>query len=78
MKVLIIGLGSIALKHIKALQELYPSVVIYALRRKGELSKKLEGVIEIFDMDEIAVDTLSFILISNPTSVHYDTIQKVI
>ena len=78
MKVLIIGLGSIALKHIKALQELYPSVVIYALRRKGEPSKGIKGVIEIFDMDEIAVDTLSFILISNPTAVHYDTIQKVI
>ena len=78
MKVLIIGLGSIALKHIKALQELYPSIVIYALRRKGEPSKGIKGVIEIFDMDEIAVDTLSFILISNPTAVHYDTIQKVI
>ena len=62
----------------KAFQELYPSVVIYALRRKGEPSKGIKGVIEIFDMDEIAVDTLSFILISNPTAVHYDTIQKVI
>ena len=78
MKVLIIGLGSIALKHIKALQELYPSVVIYALRRKGEPSKGIMGVVEIFDIDEIAMETLSFILISNPTSVHYDTIQKVI
>ena len=78
MKVLIIGLGSIALKHIKALQELYPSVVIYALRRKGEPFKEIRGVIEVFDIDEIAMETLSFILISNPTSVHYDTIQKVI
>ena len=60
------------------MQELYPSIVIYALRRKGEPSKGIKGVIEIFDMDEIAVDTLSFILISNPTAVHYDTIQKVI
>ena len=78
MKVLIIGLGSIALKHIKALQELYPSVVIYALRRKGESFKGIKGVIEVFDIDGIAMETLSFILISNPTSVHYDTIQKVI
>ena len=78
MKVLIIGLGSIALKHIKALQELYPSVVIYALRRKGELSKKLEGVIEVFNINDIEVDTLSFILISNPTAVHYQTIKEVI
>ena len=78
MKVLIIGLGSIALKHIKALQELYPSVVIYALRRKGEPFKGIKGIIEVFDIDEIAIDTLSFILISNPTSVHYDTIQKII
>ena len=78
MKVLIIGLGSIALKHIKALQELYPSVVIYALRRKGEPFKGIKGIIEVFDIDEIAIDMLSFILISNPTSVHYNTIQKVI
>ena len=78
MKVLIIGLGSIALKHIKALQELYPSVVIYALRRKGELSKGIKGVIEIFDINEIDIDSIDFILISNPTSVHYDTIQKII
>nr|WP_314289715.1 Gfo/Idh/MocA family oxidoreductase [uncultured Capnocytophaga sp.] len=78
MKVLIIGLGSIALKHIKALQELYPSVVIYALRRKGEPSKGIMGVVEIFDIDEIAIDTLSFILISNPTAVHYQTIKEVI
>ena len=63
MKVLIIGLGSIALKHIKALQELYPTVVIYALRRKGESSKGIKGVIEIFDISEIKVDTLSFNLI---------------
>ena len=77
MKVLIIGLGSIALKHIKALQELYPTVVIYALRREGEPLKEIEGVVEIFAIDEIAVDTLSFILISNPTAVHYDTIKKV-
>ena len=77
MKVLIIGLGSIALKHIKALQELYPSVVIYALRRKGEPSKEIKGVIEVFDISEIKVDTLSFILISNPTAVHYETIKEV-
>ena len=77
MKALIIGLGSIALKHIKALQELYPSVVIYALRRKGEPSKEIKGVIEVFDISEIKVDTLSFILISNPTAVHYETIKEV-
>ena len=78
MKVLIIGLGSIALKHIKALQELYPSVVIYALRRKGEPSKGIKGIVEVFDIDDIEVDTLSFILISNPTAVHYQTIKEVI
>ena len=77
MKVLIIGLGSIALKHIKALQELYPSVVIDALRRKGEPYKEIKGVIEVFDISEIKVDTLSFILISNPTAVHYETIKEV-
>ena len=78
MNVLIIGLGSIALKHIKALQELYPRIIIYALRRKGESSKGIEGVIEIYDINEIEIDSIDFILISNPTSVHYDTIRKVI
>ena len=78
MKVLIIGLGSIALKHIKALQELYPTIIIYALRRKGESSKGIEGVIEIYDINEIDINSIDFILISNPTSVHYDTIRKII
>ena len=78
MKVLIIGLGSIALKHIKALQELYPTVVIYALRRKGELFKGIKGIVEVSDINDIEVDTLSFILISNPTAVHYQTIKEVI
>ena len=47
MKVLIIGLGSIALKHIKALQELYPSVVNLCTSEEGEPSKGIKGVIEI-------------------------------
>lgn len=73
MRVLIVGLGSIASKHINALRSINPSVEIFALRQSG--SNEVEGVSNIFDWNEIP-SALDFILISNPSSEHYNTIWK--
>jgi len=75
MKILIVGLGSIAKKHIKALLQLDPSVTILALR-SNQSSPKIENIIDIYDIDEIDIDTIDFILISNPTAHHFSTIKK--
>lgn len=72
MKVLIHGLGSIASKHIKVLKELDPTVKIYALR--SDVTKKSnDEIISIFSLDELP-EKVDFAIISNPTSLHYDSI----
>ncbi|MDM8177215.1 Gfo/Idh/MocA family oxidoreductase [Olivibacter sp. LS-1] len=80
MKVLIIGLGSIAKRHIDALKRLDISVEIYALRRADSSvrNESVNGVFEIFSETEIEMSSIDFILISNPTSAHFDTIGKIL
>ena len=76
MKVLIIGLGSIAQKHIAALREIKKNIKIFALRRNKE-SKKVDGISEIYDLKEIGSIKPDFCIISNPTSVHYESINAI-
>ncbi|MCH5239345.1 MAG: Gfo/Idh/MocA family oxidoreductase [Muribaculaceae bacterium] len=75
MKVLIIGLGSIARKHITALKAIDPDVKIDALRSSKE-SRQEEGVRNIYNL--LPDEKYDFIIISNPTSLHAETIAKVI
>lgn len=75
-KVLIIGLGSIAQKHIKALRKIDPEVKIIALRSHSSASA-WEGIDNIFSYTSIPED-LDFILVSNPTSEHYQTIEQIL
>jgi predicted dehydrogenase len=73
MKVLVVGLGSIAKKHINALRKLEPNCAIYALR--SSISANSEGdIINIYNIDELKIK-VDFALISNPTSLHYETIK---
>lgn len=78
MKVLIIGLGSIAKKHIAAINQLDKSAEIYALRSNRESKNDIDRVIDIYTLNDIEMSELDFILISNPTSEHFATIQKLI
>jgi predicted dehydrogenase len=74
MKVLIIGLGSIAKKHISSLMELIPDVKIYAFRSVKNSANVL-NVINIYDFNDTPND-VDFIIISNPTSLHANTIEQ--
>lgn len=76
MKVLFIGFGSIARKHVIALKKLVPEVKIYALRRERKSSFE-KDVTNIFGWDNIPKD-IDFILITNPTSEHGTTLKKAI
>lgn len=75
MKVLIIGLGSIAHKHINALLSLYPDANIIALR-SGISANEYEHVKSIYSFSEVPND-IDFVIISNPTSEHYDSVKNV-
>jgi predicted dehydrogenase len=74
MKILIIGLGSIAQKHINALNVLKIQCQIYALRSNPN-SKIIDGVINIYSLDLIKELNFDFAIISNPTHLHYKYIS---
>lgn len=74
MKVLVIGLGSIARKHIAALQSLKVDAEIYALR--SNLNAVIEeGVENIYNLDNSTIE-FDFAIISNPTHLHREFIEK--
>lgn len=73
MRVLIIGLGSIAHKHISALRQIEPNVILYALRSSKKSHQEL-GVKNIYSLDELGI-TPDFIIISNPSSSHFKSIK---
>lgn len=74
MKILIIGLGSIAAKHISAIRVLVPESEIFALRSSGS-GNSVQGVTDISDLNQLKVD-LDFIIIANPTFLHAETIRQ--
>ncbi len=74
MKVLIIGLGSIARKHISAIKYIKPEATIYALRSSKE-AIPVDGVMDIYSLEELGLIP-DFAIISNPTGLHGVTIRQ--
>ncbi len=77
MNVLLIGLGSIGLKHVNALKKIDSEVDIFALRSSPS-SKHVEGVIDLYDFDEIQSHQFNFCIISTPTANHKQDISKMV
>ncbi len=76
MKVLIIGLGSIAKKHIDAIRKLDELAEIFALRSSFKSKSDILGITDIYSLKDLKISDLDFIIISNPTSEHYSTIKQ--
>lgn len=73
-KILVIGLGSIAKRHISAIRSLGLDAQIFALRSSAK-SEVLTGIENIYSLSEIDGKP-DFVLISNPTRCHYDSIYE--
>jgi len=73
MNVLIIGLGSIAKKHIIALKRIDSDVKIYALRSRLD-AENIDGIINIYNLNILNVE-FDFAIISNPTNLHSEYIK---
>ncbi len=77
MRVVIIGLGSIARKHIEALRGIDPKVEIHALR--SGLSKHEEpGVNNFYELARVRKIDPDFILLSNPTSKREEVLKGLV
>jgi predicted dehydrogenase len=74
MNILIVGLGSIAKKHITALRAISNDFKIYALRSVSNNDDEA-GIENIFNLNEVNV-AFDFAIISNPTNLHFEYIEK--
>jgi len=77
MKILIIGLGSIGKKHVKAIKSIRPNAEIFALRSTINAGI-FPGVTDIFKIEDIESLVIDFAIIANPTSEHKSTIAQLI
>lgn len=77
MKMLVVGLGSIAAKHINAIRRIDKDSCIYALRSTAGAEEK-EGISNLYALDEAENIKFDFAIISNPTSEHKKTIEKLL
>ena len=80
MKVCFIGFGSIASRHVRNLKCLYGSQVFIDLLRSEKstpYSQEYRGLINkvYYSYDELPMD-YDVIFITNPTRLHYETLQK--
>lgn len=74
MKVLIIGLGSIAKKHIAAIRKFDEDIHIAALRRTKD-ADRIDGVHNLTLSDIKSFDDFDFVIIANPTAEHIHTLN---
>lgn len=73
MKVLIVGLGSIAKKHVAALRKITNTATVFALRSAPDSAKE-EGVVNLYSGDDLQAQDFDFAIVSNPTYNHRNTI----
>lgn len=73
MNILIVGLGSIAKKHIAAIRRINNSIKLYALRSNPNADTQ-DGIMNIFDIKTCDF-SFDFAIISNPTNLHYKYIE---
>ena len=80
-KVCFIGLGSIATRHIKNLKDIFGEEIAIDVLRSGNgkvLDDTLQNMIGqvYFDYENLPMD-YDVMFITNPTRLHYETLQKV-
>ncbi len=76
MKILIIGTGSIASKHVNAIKSIDNKCSFYALRHDTK-SIHHDDIHSLYNWKDIPKD-LEFVMISNPTHLHSKTIIRAI
>lgn len=81
-KFLIIGLGSIGKKHLKAIEASFDAPDVIFLRTSTNLSPEDASLLlnyrVVDNLDDIMSTKFDLIIISNPTYLHYQTLKTVI
>lgn len=74
MRALLIGMGSIAQKHLDALWRIEPDCEVFALR-SGHSDRNNPKVQNLYSWDDVRPG-IDFVMICNPTSEHFEAIEK--
>lgn len=79
-KALVVGLGSIALRHRKNLKFLLPNIEITALSASGKItSQNVEFADNVISsMDDIIKKKIDFAIVASPASFHADHVRKLL
>jgi predicted dehydrogenase len=73
MNILVVGLGSIAFKHIDVIKKIDISANIYAIRSNPQ-SENIIGITNLFELESCDIK-FDFAIISNPTHLHFKYID---
>lgn len=80
MKIIFFGLGSIGKRHLENMKSIMHersvSVEIHAFRSRKKNISQMEGVQNIFEMNELDSD-YDIAFVTNPTSLHFETLQSI-
>jgi predicted dehydrogenase len=77
MKCLFVGFGTIAQKHYNALNYLIPDCQFFALRSGTVAKFEKPNIINIYSWDDLP-DHIDFAIISTPTHLHVDSLNKLV
>lgn len=76
MNICVVGLGSIAKRHINNIKKLYPDAEIDILRH-SQTTEDVSYGRSVYSYDDLA-DSYDAIFITNPTTMHIDTLQRLV
>tara|TARA_R110001606_G_scaffold395589_1_gene568141 strand:- start:154 stop:1131 length:978 start_codon:yes stop_codon:yes gene_type:complete len=68
----VIGMGSIAKRHLRNLRFLYPDSDIYVVSSSGKNSDVPEGVVAVLTLEELIKLTPNYVIIASPSPYHVD------
>jgi len=74
----VVGMGSIAKRHLKNLRKLYPQARIYAVSSSGKNSQLPEAADEVISLDELISKKLEYVIIASPAPYHLNTAKQLL
>lgn len=69
----VVGMGSIAKRHLKNLRKLYPKARIYVVSASGKNAQLPDAADEIISLDALISKKPSYVIIASPAPYHLDT-----
>ena len=74
----VIGMGSIAKRHLANLRHLHPAARIYAVSASGKNTTLLENADAVVSLDELIALVPDYVIVASPAPYHSDIAQKLL